>query len=302
MNTQSNKQRLGRFLMVILGVIFLVAGGGLLVGYFTRENMAGPIILFVLALVSSSPLIWSRKNWWALIPTGLFLGGGTAATLDILSPVGGVAGPAYLFLQGGSFLAIVLLSRKNWWVLIPGGLFLAGGVAATLDVLIPFGRATGPVYLFLLGGSFLAIVLLSRKNWWALIPGGFFASLGVVATLENYLPHKDHATLHITPLGGMYFTNLENSIALGVYFWVVLLGMAATFGVLWLMRKTQSTGWAIYPAVGLLAVALLAFLLGSFFEEAWLASICLVTGIMLLMKVISKGKPSSSQRPTQTIK
>jgi hypothetical protein len=302
MNTQSNNQRLGRFLMVILGEIFLVTGGGLLVGYFTSENMAGPIILFVFALVSSSPLFWSRKNWWALIPTGMFLGGGAAATLDIFSPSNGAAGPAYLFLQGGSFLAFVLLSRKNWWALIPTGLFLGGGVAATLDVLSPLGRATGPAYLFLLGGSFLAIVLLSHKNWWALIPGGFFASLGVVATLENYIPHTNHATLHITPALGVYFTNLDHSYVLGVYFWVLLLGMAATFGVLWLMRKTQSTGWAIYPAVGLLAVALLAFLLGSFFEEAWLASICLVAGIMLLMKVFSKGKPASSQQSTETVK
>ena len=201
MNMQANKPRLGRFLILILGVVFLGVGGGLLAGSLTGKNMAGPVILFSFTLACSSLLFWSRKNWWALIPTGLFLG---------------------------------------------------GGVAATLDILYPYGRAAGPIYLFLLSGTFLAIVLLSRRNWWALIPGGFFASLGVVATLENYLPQRNEMFQPHTHI-------------LGVYFWVLLLGLAATFGVLWLMRKTRSTGWAGYPAVMFLAASLLVFLLGDHF-------------------------------------
>ena len=43
MNMHANKQRLGRFLIFILGVVFLGVGGGLLAGYLTGKNMAGPL-------------------------------------------------------------------------------------------------------------------------------------------------------------------------------------------------------------------------------------------------------------------
>jgi FtsH-binding integral membrane protein len=46
---------------------------------------------------------------------------------------------------------------------------------------------------------------------------------------------------------------------------VLLLGLAATFGVLWLRRKNQPTDWAKYPAVGLFVLSILAFILG----DAW---------------------------------
>ena len=59
-------------------------------------------------------------------------------------------------------------------------------------------------------------------------------------------------------------------------------------GVLWLMRKTHPTGWAIYPAAGWLALAVLSFIEGPRFADFWLATMFLVTGTVLLATLIVK--------------
>ena len=58
----------------------------------------------------------------------------------------------------------------------------------------------------------------------------------------------------------------------GYYTWALFLGLAATFGTLWLLRKTLTTSWAIYPAVGFLAIAVLFIIEGARFSEYWLAT------------------------------
>jgi len=82
--------------------------------------------------------------------------------------------------------------------------------------------------------------------------------------LEGLIPHEEYPTL-------------PNTLSWDVYIWVLFLGLAATFGVLWLLRKNQPTGWAKYPAASLLALAVLAFILGSHFQEVWMVTMILVT-------------------------
>ena len=43
--------------------------------------------------------------------------------------------------------------------------------------------------MFTFSLPFFAAYLWSRKNWWAFIPAGFFASIGVVALLDIVVPH-----------------------------------------------------------------------------------------------------------------
>jgi hypothetical protein len=226
MKTQSNKERIGKIMMIILGLVFLLAGGGLLAGISFGKDLTGPVFMFLFAL---------------------------------------------------GFFGLVLWSKKNWWAIIPGGIFSSGGLAAALDILIPHSKVTGPVFLFLFAATFIIVVILSKKNWWAMIPGGIFFSIGLVVVLENFIPHEEYPLLPNTP-------------HMGVYTWVLILGLAATFGALWLLRKTQSTNWAKYPAAGLLAIAILAFLLGSRFQEIWPASVILGIGVTFLLTVFTRNK------------
>jgi hypothetical protein len=196
------------------------------------------------------------KNKWGLWKLIVFIG------MVFILVCGGVlaknlfgenmTGPIFLFIFAMGFLGLSFLSRKNWWSIIPGGFFLSAGVAASLDNLIPESYLTGTIFLFILAATFFTLVAFSKKRWWAIMPGGLFFSLGLVVMLDNLIPHEDFAVLPI-------------SLKMGFFVWVLILGLAVTFGILWLMRKTQPTNWAKYPAVVLLVTAILAFILSSQF-------------------------------------
>ena len=161
-------------------------------------------------------------------------------------------------------------------ILLAGGGLLAG---------IRFGEEViAPEMMFLLALCAIAFAIWSEKNWWAIIPGGIFASIGLVVMLEILLPQQDFPVL---PFG----------IHMGVYTWVMLLGFAGTFGVTWLLRKSQPTAWTKYPAVGLLVIALMALILGSRFQEIWMVSVLVAIGAMFVLGLLSRVHVPSRQQP-----
>jgi hypothetical protein len=163
-------------------------------------------------------------------------------------------------------------------LLLAGGLFLAGLYLKDGDVL-------GPAFLFLCALFFFGVAIRSKKGWWAIIPGGIFASLGLVSVLEPLIPHEDYPVP-------------QHTLTWGVFTWVLMLGLAATFGYLWSFRKTQPTEWAKYPAVGLLALSILALLLGSRVQEVFPTTVMVVTGAVLLLALFTRKKlPTGQQTP-----
>lgn len=90
--------------------------------------------------------------------------------------------------------------------------------------------------LFIGGGAlFLQHYFKNRHAWWSVIPGGILITLGVVDWLELLRPGLDTG-------------------------WVFFLGVAATFGFLYLRPDGGARlNWALWPAVAALAVALLSF-------------------------------------------
>jgi len=233
MNTKSIKVRTFNRPMIAVGLVLLLIGGGILAGNLFGSTMTGPIIMFSFAFIFFSLLLWSKKNWWAILP---------------------------------------------------GGLLLSGGIAATLDVLAPDSKITGSIFLFTLAAAFFLIAVLARGNWWAILPGGLFLSIGLTVALNAFIPTEDYYSL-----GGTLRT--------GAFLWVLLLGMAGTFGVLWLLRKIHSTGWAIVPAAGFFTVAVMALVLGNRFGEAWLPSTILGVGVMVLASLIARGRKISTGNP-----
>ena len=83
---------------------------------------------------------------------------------------------------GAIFLYFFLKHDAYWWASIPAGALL--GIAMTIgaEKLLPWlpDGIVGAIFLGMLGLGFLAIVLMNRSRWWAIIPGG--ALLSVAAT------------------------------------------------------------------------------------------------------------------------
>jgi hypothetical protein len=229
MNTQSGKNRKTNIITIFLGMFLILVGGGLLVANSFGSDVMGPTIMFLFALCFIVVAVWSKKNLWAIIP---------------------------------------------------GGIFATIGLVAGLEILIPQSGVTGPVFLLLSAATFIAFAILSKKNWWAIIPGGIFASLGLVVVLDILVPHEA-------------YPSLPGMLTWGFYTWVLFLGLAITFGVLWLRRKTLPTTWAKYPAAGCLAIAVLFILEGALFSEYWLATMLLVFGVMLLLVALSRKRTAA---------
>ena len=234
MNTTLKLQSANRktkIITIFLGMFFILAGGGLLAVNRFGDEVIGPTILFLFALCFSVIAAWDRKNRWAIIPAGL-----SAAI----------------------------------------------GLGVALDILIPESEVTGLFFIFLLAATFIAFAILSKKNWWAIIPAGFFASLGVVVALDILVPHEA-------------YPSLPGTLNWGFYTCVLFLGLATTFGVLWLLRKILPTSWAIYPAADFLALAGLFIIEGAHFSEYWLETMVLVFGTTLLVAGLTRKKQPGSE-------
>lgn len=76
--------------------------------------------------------------------------------------------------------------------------------------------------------------------------------------------------------------------------------LAATFGILCLLRKILPTSWAMYPSVGFLTIAVLFIIEGARFSEYWLETMLLVFGVTLLLAVLT-GKRLAAGQPVPKI-
>jgi len=255
MNTQSYKNPKPKIMTVFLVMFFILAGGGLLAAIRFGDEVVAPAMMFFFALCFSAIAAWSRKNQWAILPAGLFATIGLVVTQGILIPQSKVTGDFYRF-----------------QVLIP-----------KMEILISRSEVTGLTFMLLLAATFLGFAILSKKHWWAIIPTGTFASIGLVIALENLIPHEE-------------YPQIQGMLTWGFYTWVLFLGLAATFGILWLLRKTLPTRWAIYPAVGFLAMAVLFIVEGARFSQYWLVTTLLVIGVTLLLAMLTGKKPAAGQQ------
>ncbi len=148
----------------------------------------------------------------------------------------------------GDFLGVVMFGgigllgvgyyfrrRRHWWILFPAFVFI-GIAGSSFTDMIPFlSPLSGGVFLFSLSLAFWLIFLQNQTRfWWAVIPGGILTSLAFIDVIEHFI-----------------WGNTDS---------LVLLGIAATFGLLWLMREKLNTDWAKWPALILLAIVALNFI------------------------------------------
>jgi uncharacterized membrane protein len=153
-------------------------------------------------------------------------------------------------------------NRQQGWALIPAGILAGVGLIPLMTTMFR-DEMMGGMVLFLIALPFLIVYLLSVKNWWALIPAGVLASIGLGIIL---LPAISGERARIAMMNG-----------------VMYLGWGLTFGVLWLRRAVQPTKWAIYPAIVLIGIGIVAFLVGGDFNQIW-PFVIILAGLFLLVR------------------
>lgn len=251
-----------KFIYIFWAVVLFLVGIAFLPGIFdlkqlSTENWVLIEICTALAFVITY-FLDGIKKWGWLLPAFIFVG----MAIDLIKELDSLfntqpngvpimIGVAIWFLVG------FLIDRKHWWLLIPAyGLIIAAVETAINTMIAPSvlhgenistlisAYSSGAGIMLLLALPFFAVYILSKKSWWALIPAGILTSTAVMVALQVFDSDKQNTKT-------------------GLYIGLLFLGLAATFGVLWLRRKTQPTQWAIFPAAGLFVLAILAFIIGN---------------------------------------
>ncbi len=161
------------------------------------------------------------------------------------------------------FLAIFFASASHWWTAFPAFGFLALALTITIAEMTSFNDEwAGVAFLGLIGMSFYAIYLRNREHWWPLIPGGVLLSLAGVVLVTTV---------------STGFESLVPTVLFG--------GFALTFLLLYLApAKANRAGWAIWPAAGLLLLALLTSVAAYDLAGFILPVILIIVGIAILLR------------------
>lgn len=213
------------------------------------------------------PVIWGVL----LVLVGAFLLGQNFGLIPQL----GAPAWSIIFTAGSLvFLGLYVTERRAWWFLFPA--FILGGLALVifLDSRAVDSDVTGSVFLWSIALAFLATYLTDRRQWWAVIPGGVMLTVGLI------------------PLASAYATDTGVAALLFV-------GIGATFLVLYLLGGRRGpTGWAIYPAVGCVIVALIVGVFGPL-VKFWPLFFLILPGLWLLYTAFRGRAPSPPAPPGQ---
>ena len=223
------------------------------------------------------------RKWGWLFPA--FVCAGMALMVWVESIDDSITGVPLFACMALAFLAAFAADRKQRWLLIPAT-FLA---AFTVFIAIPATVQdvwSGVSFFLLLALTFIITYFLTKRSWWTLIPAGISASFGLSAMTEILISHTD-------------YPSLPNTLEFGVFTWVLFLGLAATFGAVWLHQRSESTDWAKYPAMGLFVIAVLFLIEGATFAKYWLVTVTLVTGVIFLLTMLTRKKLTAGEQTTK---
>ena len=227
--------------------------------------VAAPLMLGCALPFLGAYLVDRPRNWWALIPGWVLLV--ITLLLVLVDSVSGELVAALVLLSiAVPFLVIYVLDRTKKWALIPAFVLAAVGFIPLLASAVP-GEFIGAYVMFMISLPFFLLFFSSQENWWALLPAGATASVGALILLV-----------------GVDWPGMEDTVPVGA----MLLGLAATFWVLWLRRQSAGTDWARYPAIGLAIFGILLIVLGGGMGYFWPVLLILGGAAILFIGIRSR--------------
>jgi hypothetical protein len=203
--------------------------------------------------------ILRSRTFWGVV---LIIGGILAflQSFDVFNG-GDIFWGLLMLFVGGLFISVFWANRSQWWFLVPGTLFLGIGLSSLSDAILPENISDPISGMFVLGGlgvGFWLVYLVSRGNWWAIIPGGVLVTLAVVSVLDEVYPDKE--------TGGVFF-----------------IGLGLTFALLAILPSLRMK-WAYIPAVVLIIIGC-AILASEFSAISYLWPVLLIlVGLVVLVR------------------
>ncbi len=179
---------------------------------------------------------------------------------------------AAFFLAGGLvFLLAYFLFKKSLWTLIVGVIGLFTGAAIYIDRTHNLPEDLIPITLFVLTGlTFLNALRYGKKNWWAIIPGGYCFIFAAHVAI-------DMVWLRVDDLHGIVF----------------FLGTGVIFGIIYLLKNHKfDLDWAKYPSIISFLIGIIVLLssnVSHLFNRFMFPVILIFIGGLLLYKSFPKG-------------
>ena len=163
--------------LIVFGVLLLLEAG--LEIDLSEWIWAG--FFLVAALVATSLYYADRSDWGMLITLYVLW---AAFLLNVVTALNILRdeGIAFFVLVAIAipFLAVYYRDRKQWWALIPAYVLIVIGIMVALIGLNVLGDLLIPSYvMFAIAIPFFFVYYRNRKLWWALIPAGIMAVIGI---------------------------------------------------------------------------------------------------------------------------
>lgn len=176
MDTPSKKSGL------VLGGLLIVLGVLALVETVTDLNeWIWVAVLVIGGLIGYAVYATDREEKWLLIVSYVMLaiaGLVTLLTLEILQDA--FVATYVLLAIALPFFVAFLNNRSNWGLLIPAYVLLAVGVmVALIDLGVLYDTLVAAYVMLAIALPFFVVFLRNTSNWWALIPGGILAVIGL---------------------------------------------------------------------------------------------------------------------------
>ena len=176
MKTQSMRQGIvWGGLLILLGAVLLVEA------YTDLTAWTWVIILAAGGLGVFGVYLTDRSEWGLLIPAYVLWAIAGLVTLIELNILRDESIATYVLAAIAlPFLVVFLRNRDQWWALIPAYVLLAVGVMVGLLGLGVLTDLLVPAYvMFAIAIPFFVVYVRNTKQWWALIPGGIMAVIGL---------------------------------------------------------------------------------------------------------------------------
>ena len=173
---------------LIVGLLLILFGVVAFLGYFITITAWGWVaILFISGLVALAVMWPERDNWAYFIPAYVLWAIAAMVALILLRVLRNEAIATYVLASIAlPFLIAYLRNRALWGLLIPAYVLIAVGVMVGLIGLRWLTNLLIPAYvMFAIALPFGVVYWRDRTNWWALIPGGIMAVIGIAFLLAT---------------------------------------------------------------------------------------------------------------------